>query len=278
MLLTATLCLLAFGAVMVYSASSARNLLGGYGDGTTYLVRYVALGALALVGMHLIQRHGYDARPARDAAAAGRLVRAARARADPGRRDGGQRRALVDRPWDPLAAAVGADEARARPLLRAVPRQTSPADPDARRDDEPGRLGRGRRLRARDPAARHRHDDRDGRDRRGDPDRRRRAAAPARDRRRGRGRARRRARADPALPAGAPHLVPEPVGRGGRQRLPVGAGADRARLGRAVRRRPRPVGAEGLLPARGAHRLHPRGDRRGARAGGRAGRASRCSG
>lgn len=57
-LLTATLCLLAFGAVMVYSASSARNLLGGYGDGTTYLVRYVALGALALVAMHLIHRHG----------------------------------------------------------------------------------------------------------------------------------------------------------------------------------------------------------------------------
>jgi cell division protein FtsW len=59
-LLTATLCLLAFGAVMVYSASSARNLLGGYGDGTTYLVRYVALGALALVGMHLVRRHGYE--------------------------------------------------------------------------------------------------------------------------------------------------------------------------------------------------------------------------
>jgi cell division protein FtsW len=59
-LLTATLCLLAFGAVMVYSASSARNLLGGYGDGTTYLVRYVALGALALVGMHLIHRHGLE--------------------------------------------------------------------------------------------------------------------------------------------------------------------------------------------------------------------------
>lgn len=57
-LLTATMCLLAFGAVMVYSASSARNLLGGYGDGTTYLVRYVALGAVALVAMHLIHRHG----------------------------------------------------------------------------------------------------------------------------------------------------------------------------------------------------------------------------
>lgn len=59
-LLTATLCLLAFGAVMVYSASSARNLLSGYGDGTTYLIRYVALGAVAVLGMHLIQRHGYD--------------------------------------------------------------------------------------------------------------------------------------------------------------------------------------------------------------------------
>jgi cell division protein FtsW len=57
-LLTATLCLLAFGAVMVYSASSARNLLGGYGDGTTYLVRYVGLGALALVAMHVMARHG----------------------------------------------------------------------------------------------------------------------------------------------------------------------------------------------------------------------------
>ena len=37
-LLTATLCLLAAGAVMVYSASSARTLLQGQGDGTTYLV------------------------------------------------------------------------------------------------------------------------------------------------------------------------------------------------------------------------------------------------
>src|ERR687891_491041 len=32
LLLTATLCLLAFGAVMVYSASSARALLQGQGD------------------------------------------------------------------------------------------------------------------------------------------------------------------------------------------------------------------------------------------------------
>ena len=59
-LLTATLCLLALGAVMVYSASSARNLLGGQGDGTTYLIRYVALGAFALVGMHVLSRHGLE--------------------------------------------------------------------------------------------------------------------------------------------------------------------------------------------------------------------------
>ena len=43
MLLTAALILLAFGAVMVYSASSARNLLQGHGDGTQFLVRYVRL-------------------------------------------------------------------------------------------------------------------------------------------------------------------------------------------------------------------------------------------
>ena len=48
--------------------------------------------------------------------------------------------------------------------------------------------------------------------------------------------------------------------------LPGRPGPDRDRLRRAVRRRPRPVGAEDLLPARGAHGLHPRGDRRGARA------------
>ena len=38
--------------------------------------------------------------------------------------------------------------------------------------------------------------------------------------------------------------------------------------GGLLRARPRPVGAEDLLPARGPHRLHPRGDRRGARGGG----------
>jgi cell division protein FtsW len=58
LLLTATFCLLAGGAVMVYSASSARTLLQGQGDGTAYLVKYVAYGAVGLAVMHLISRHG----------------------------------------------------------------------------------------------------------------------------------------------------------------------------------------------------------------------------
>ncbi len=58
MLLTAALILLAFGAVMVYSASSARNLLQGHGDGTQFLVRYVAFGAVGLAVMHVLSRRG----------------------------------------------------------------------------------------------------------------------------------------------------------------------------------------------------------------------------
>jgi cell division protein FtsW len=61
LLLTAILCLLAGGAVMVYSASSARTLLEGQGDGTAYLVKYVAYGSLGLLAMHLISRHGLSA-------------------------------------------------------------------------------------------------------------------------------------------------------------------------------------------------------------------------
>jgi cell division protein FtsW len=61
LLLTATFCLLAGGAVMVYSASSARTLLEGQGDGTLYLVKYLAYGAVGLVAMHLLSRHGLEA-------------------------------------------------------------------------------------------------------------------------------------------------------------------------------------------------------------------------
>src|SRR5258708_35306802 len=59
-LLTATLCLLAFGAIMVYSASSARTLLQGQGDGSAFLVKYVAYGAIGFVAMHVIARRGLD--------------------------------------------------------------------------------------------------------------------------------------------------------------------------------------------------------------------------
>jgi cell division protein FtsW len=58
LLYTATLCLLAFGAVMVYSASSAESLLSGSGDPSYYLKRYVVFGLIGLVLMHAASRHG----------------------------------------------------------------------------------------------------------------------------------------------------------------------------------------------------------------------------
>jgi cell division protein FtsW len=61
LLLTATLCLLALGAVMVYSASSARTLLQGDGDGTTYLVRYLVYGGAGFVALHVLARRGLEA-------------------------------------------------------------------------------------------------------------------------------------------------------------------------------------------------------------------------
>ena len=45
---------------MVYSASSARTLLAGQGDGTTYLVKYLMYGAVGLGVMHLLARHGLE--------------------------------------------------------------------------------------------------------------------------------------------------------------------------------------------------------------------------
>jgi cell division protein FtsW len=55
----ATLCMLAIGAVMVYSASSAESLLGA-GDPSQYLKRYVFLGLIGLGVMLLAARHGLD--------------------------------------------------------------------------------------------------------------------------------------------------------------------------------------------------------------------------
>src|SRR6059036_1158987 len=61
LLLTATFCLLAGGAVMVYSASSARTLLQGQGDGTAYLIKYLIYGGVGLVAMQALARLGLDA-------------------------------------------------------------------------------------------------------------------------------------------------------------------------------------------------------------------------
>jgi cell division protein FtsW len=58
MLLTATLCLLALGAVMVFSASSTTKVLqeGGLSSSAYYLKRTLIFGAIALVIMHVTAR------------------------------------------------------------------------------------------------------------------------------------------------------------------------------------------------------------------------------
>ena len=57
-LLTATMCLMAFGAVMVYSASSATTVLQGGGYGSSYLLKFVVFGAIGLVLMRVLARDG----------------------------------------------------------------------------------------------------------------------------------------------------------------------------------------------------------------------------
>jgi cell division protein FtsW len=58
LLLTATLCLLAFGVVMVFSASSTTALLGESGDGAYYLKRTVLFGVLGLLVMRVLSLRG----------------------------------------------------------------------------------------------------------------------------------------------------------------------------------------------------------------------------
>src|SRR2546423_13309615 len=58
LLYATTLFLLAIGAVMVYSASSATSLLRGPGDPSYYLKRYVVFGLLGLVVLRVMSRHG----------------------------------------------------------------------------------------------------------------------------------------------------------------------------------------------------------------------------
>src|SRR5262245_34644315 len=63
LLLTATLCLLALGAVMVFSASSTTQVLsdGNLANSAFYLKRTLICGALGLLVMHFTARHGLTA-------------------------------------------------------------------------------------------------------------------------------------------------------------------------------------------------------------------------
>jgi cell division protein FtsW len=63
LLLTATLCLLALGAVMVFSASSTTQILsnGNLAESAFYLKRTLIFGAFGLLVMHLSARHGLTA-------------------------------------------------------------------------------------------------------------------------------------------------------------------------------------------------------------------------
>jgi cell division protein FtsW len=61
MLRTATLCLIAFGAVMVYSASSGTTLLSDGGDSSYYLKRYLASAGIGLFLFSFLTRYGLGA-------------------------------------------------------------------------------------------------------------------------------------------------------------------------------------------------------------------------
>ena len=61
MLRTATLCLIAFGAVMVYSSSSGTTLLTEGGDSSYYLKRYLVSAAIGLFLLSFLTRHGLGA-------------------------------------------------------------------------------------------------------------------------------------------------------------------------------------------------------------------------
>ncbi len=56
--MTAALCLLAFGAVMVYSASSPLGVLNGQGNGTGDFIRYLIFGGIGLLAMYVLERGG----------------------------------------------------------------------------------------------------------------------------------------------------------------------------------------------------------------------------
>ena len=183
-LLTATLCLLAFGAVMVYSASSATTLLQGQGNGSGYLIKFVLYGALGLVLMRVLARDGVAKVQSITAPLLVDLVRARARGAHPARRRERQRRAPLDRPGLVPVPALGADEARARAVRRHAAGQAPAARARPARAGQPAAAGRRRGLPAGRHPARPRHGDGDRVHDRRAADRRRDPAAQAGDHRR----------------------------------------------------------------------------------------------
>ena len=58
--MTATLCLIAFGAVMVYSASSPQGVINGGGYGTGEFLMYLFAAGIGLIAMRLSERFGLN--------------------------------------------------------------------------------------------------------------------------------------------------------------------------------------------------------------------------
>jgi len=58
--MTATLCLIAFGAVMVYSASSPQGVLNGGGYGTGEFFMYLLAAVIGLLAMRICERYGLN--------------------------------------------------------------------------------------------------------------------------------------------------------------------------------------------------------------------------
>jgi cell division protein FtsW len=59
-LMTATLCLIAFGAVMVYSASSPEGAINGGGYGASEFLMYLFAAGIGLVAMRLCEQYGLN--------------------------------------------------------------------------------------------------------------------------------------------------------------------------------------------------------------------------
>ena len=143
MLRTATLILLAFGAVMVYSASSGTSLLSHDGDSSQYLKRYLVSAALGLLALRFFARNGVrvaqQATPIVMVVAFAGLLLVLRSRV----RNRGERLAALARRRAAAGAAVGDREAGARPVRGDAARDAAAARPlAAGRAPAAGRRGR----------------------------------------------------------------------------------------------------------------------------------------